>query len=119
MELRQLKYFVRIVEVGSLSRASQSLHVVQPALSQQISRLEDELGVKLLARSVRGVTPTEIGSAVYRHAQLILKQVDATRLIAQQADSGPAGPVAIGLPWTLYQVPEGATRWGLVSLGRI
>ena len=101
LELRQLKYFVCIVEVGSLSRASQSLGVAQPALSQQVIRLENELGVKLLARSVRGVTPTEAGSAVYRHAQQILKQVDAIRLVAQRADSGPAGKVAIGLPWTL------------------
>lgn len=101
MEFRQLKYFVRIVEVGSVSRASQSLHVAQPALSQQIGRLEDELGVKLLTRSVRGVTPTEAGAAVFRQAQLILKQIEATQLIAAQADHGPAGPVAIGLPWTV------------------
>lgn len=104
MELRQLKYFVRIVEVGSVTRASQSLHVAQPALSLQISRLEEELGKQLLMRSVRGVTPTEAGAAVYKQAQLILKQVDATALIAHQADLGPAGPVAVGLPWTVTSV---------------
>lgn len=104
MELRQLKYFVRIVEIGSVTRASQSLHVAQPSLSLQISRLEEELGKKLLMRSVRGVTPTEAGAAVYKQAQLILKQVDATQLIAQQADVGPAGRVAIGLPWTVSTV---------------
>ncbi len=104
MEFRQLKYFVRIVEVGSVSRASQSLHVAQPALSAQINRLEEELGVKLLTRSVRGVTPTEVGTAVFRQAQLILKQIEATRLVASQADTGPAGPVAIGLPWTVASV---------------
>lgn len=104
MELRQLKYFTRIVEIGSVTRASQSLHVAQPALSLQINRLEEELGAKLLMRSVRGVTPTEAGLAVYRQAQQILKQVEATQLIAQQADAGPAGPVAIGLPWTVTSV---------------
>lgn len=104
MELRQLKYFVGIVEMGSLSRASQALHIAQPALSQQVSRLEEELGTKLLTRSVRGVTPTEAGLAVYRQAQLILKQVAATPLIAARADAGPAGPVAIGLPWTVTSV---------------
>lgn len=104
MELRQLKYFVRIVEVGSVSRASQSLHVAQPALSLQISHLEEELGTKLLTRSVRGVTPTDAGAAVYRQAQLILKQIEATQLIASQADIGPAGPVAVGLPWTVTSV---------------
>src|SRR5215204_1828268 len=89
LDLRQLKSLVCIVEVGSFSRASQSLHVAQPALSQQISQLEAELGVKLLARSVRGVAPTEAGLAVYRQAQVILKQVETTRFIAQQADVGP------------------------------
>jgi DNA-binding transcriptional LysR family regulator len=104
LELRQLRYFVRIVEEGSVTRASQSLHVAQPALSLQISRLEEELGKQLLMRSVRGVTPTEAGAAVYKQAQLILKQVDATELIAHQADLGPAGPVAVGLPWTVTSV---------------
>ncbi|WP_077000789.1 LysR substrate-binding domain-containing protein [Variovorax sp. KK3] len=104
MELRQLKYFTRIVEIGSVTRASQSLHVAQPALSLQINRLEEELGKKLLMRSVRGVTPTEAGLAVYKQAQLILKQVEATQLIAHQADVGPAGRVAIGLPWTVSSV---------------
>ncbi len=101
MELRQLRYFVGIVDAGSVSRASQALHIAQPALSQQISRLEDELGVQLLARSVRGVTPTAAGTAVYGQAQQILKQIEATPLIARQADIGPAGPVAVGLPWTI------------------
>ncbi|AJY52329.1 LysR substrate-binding domain-containing protein [Halomonas sp. KO116] len=101
MQLRQLHYFSRIVEEGSFSRASQSLHIAQPALSQQINRLEEELGVKLLTRSVRGVLPTQAGLAVHRHAQLILKQVAATPTIAAIADSGPAGPVAVGLPPTI------------------
>lgn len=87
-----------------MTRASQSLHVAQPALSLQINRLEEELGKKLLMRSVRGVTPTEAGLAVYKQAQLILKQVEATQLIAHQADVGPAGRVAIGLPWTVTSV---------------
>lgn len=101
MELRQLRYLVRIVELGSVSRASQSLHVAQPALSQQVARLEEELGTKLLIRSARGVTPTEAGRAVYRHASGVLRQVDATRLVAAAADRGPAGQVSIGLPWTI------------------
>src|SRR3546814_10857548 len=79
LELRQLKYLACIVEAGSLSRASQALHVAQPALSQQINRLEEELGVKLLVRSVRGVTPTEVGAAVYQQAKLVLKQIEADR----------------------------------------
>jgi DNA-binding transcriptional LysR family regulator len=101
LELRQLKYLIGIVEAGSVSRASQALHIAQPALSQQIGRLEDELGVKLLTRSVRGVLPTEAGLAVLQQAKAILKQVEATRSIAAQAEGGLTGKVAIGLPWTI------------------
>jgi len=101
VDIRHLKYFVRIVEAGSISRASLSLHVAQPALSKQVNQLEDELGVKLLARSVRGVVPTEAGLAVFQHAQAVLKQIEATPSIASQAGGGVAGPVAIGLPWTI------------------
>jgi LysR family nitrogen assimilation transcriptional regulator len=101
LELRQLKYLVCIVEAGSLSRASQTLHVAQPALSQQINRLEEELGVKLFVRSVRGVTPTKVGAAIYQQAKLVLKQIETTHLIAAQADAGPVGPVTVGLPWTM------------------
>lgn len=104
MKLRQLEYFVRIIDTGSITRASASLHVAQPALSQQVSQLEDELGVKLLSRTVRGVTPTEAGNAVYHQAKLILKQVEATALVARQAESGPAGTVTIGLPWSVAAV---------------
>lgn len=104
MDIRQLRSFVRAVEVGSISRASQVLHIAQPALSKQIAQLEEELGVKLLSRSVRGVTPTEAGLAVFRHAQAILKQVEATPSIAAQAGGGVSGRVAIGLPWTITSV---------------
>lgn len=104
MEIRQLRYFAAIVETGSVSRASRALHIAQPALSKQLAQLEEELGVKLLARSVRGVTPTEAGLAVFRHAQAILKQVQATRAVAAEAGGGVTGPVAIGLPWTITSV---------------
>jgi len=104
MKLRQLEYFVRIIDTGSITRASKSLHVAQPALSQQISQLEEELGVKLMARTVRGVSATEAGLAVYHQAKLILKQVEATALVARQAELGPAGTVTIGLPWTVAAV---------------
>ena len=61
MELRQLRYFVRIVELGSMSRAALDLDMVQSALSQQVSRLESELSTRLLQRTSRGVIPTEAG----------------------------------------------------------
>ena len=59
MNLRQLKYFVAIAAEGSLSSASQKLNVAQPSLSQQIRKLEEDLGVELFLRSSRGVAVTE------------------------------------------------------------
>lgn len=98
MELRQLKYFVRIVELGSISRASRDLYVAQPALSSQIGNLEDELGVRLLSRSVRGVTPTSAGESLYLHAQAVLRQVARLRHEVTGHDASPGGPVSLGIP---------------------
>lgn len=97
MDTRRLQTFVRIVEIGSLTRAADVLHVAQPALSQQISALEAELGQRLLTRSKQGVHPTEAGAALYRHAQVILKQVSDA--VAEVGLSGRevAGHVSLGL----------------------
>ena len=76
MDLRQLRYFVQIVESGSLAKASRQLFIAQPALSQQMARLEDEVGKPLLLRSSRGVTPTENGEALYHHAKFMLRQME-------------------------------------------
>lgn len=76
MELRQLRYFVRVVEAGSIGRAAMSLAMVTSALSQQISRLEGELSTRLLQRSASGVVPTDAGLAFFRQAQLALRHAD-------------------------------------------
>lgn len=98
MEIRQFKYFVRIVELGSVSRAAADLFVAQPALSHQIANLEDELKVQLLSRSVRGVTPTEAGEVFYRHARAVLRQIDRVRTDVLHAGEHPQGEVSVGLP---------------------
>ena len=95
MELRQLRYFVRIVEMGSMSRAARELDVVQSALSQQITRLEGEIAVRLLQRTPRGVVPTEAGVAFFREAQLALRHADQAVRSAQQ--SRLSGSVSLGL----------------------
>jgi LysR family nitrogen assimilation transcriptional regulator len=101
IELRQLRYFVRIVELGSLSRAAGALHVAQSALSQHVATLEGEFGTPLLNRSARGVTPTEAGRHLYQHAQSILRQVDDTKSAVSACTSEPTGLVAFGLPLSL------------------
>ena len=101
MELRQLRYFVAIVDHGSLSRAALVLHVAQPALTQQLRQLEEELGVQLLHRSAQGVLNTDAGKVFYEHAQAILKQVaDAQAAVVQSAER-PSGSVTLGLPHSI------------------
>jgi LysR family tcuABC transcriptional regulator len=102
MELRQLKYFVRVVELGSMSRAALDLNLVQSTLSQQISRLESELSTRLLQRSSQGVVPTEAGLAFFREAQLALRHTEQAVRSAQQ--SRLTGTVSVGLASTTASV---------------
>ena len=102
MELRQLRYFVRIVELGSMGRAAIDLDVVQSALSQQISRLEGELSTRLLQRTAKGAVPTEAGLAFFREAQLALRHADQAARAAQQARL--TGTVSVGLSPTTASV---------------
>ncbi len=105
MDIRQLRYFVQIVESGSLAKASRQLFIAQPALSQQMARLEGEVGKPLLLRSSRGVSPTENGEALYHHAKFMLRQLDQAVSVARQDHSALNGRVALGLaPTTLCQI---------------
>lgn len=104
MEIRQLRYFVRIVDLGSLSKAAADLYVAQPALSKQIASLEAELKVSLLVRSPRGVTPTEAGFAFYRQAQSLLRQLARVPDEVRSADASPSGVVAVGMPYSASNI---------------
>jgi LysR family transcriptional regulator, nitrogen assimilation regulatory protein len=98
MEIRQLRYFVKIADLGSMSRASVALHIAQPALSHQMTQLEEELGQALLHRRHNGVAVTEHGAVFYRHARQILKELDdLPGTVASVADT-LTGTVAVGLP---------------------
>jgi DNA-binding transcriptional LysR family regulator len=79
MELRQLEYFTAVVRHGHFGRAAQDVYVTQSALSQQIARLEDELGLTLLVRSTKGVELTPAGAEFLAHARAILDQVAEAR----------------------------------------
>jgi LysR family nitrogen assimilation transcriptional regulator len=104
IDLRQLRYFVAIVDSGSLTRAAGVLHIAQPALSQQMSALESELDSQLLTRSVKGVRPTEAGWAVYRHAQTVLKLTMQTRDVAHGAGADVSGRVRVGMPSSIAMI---------------
>ncbi|ECZ6615700.1 tricarballylate utilization LysR family transcriptional regulator TcuR [Salmonella enterica] len=95
MELRQLRYFVRIIETGSMGSAAQDLDIGVSALSQQMSRLENELAIRLLQRTSRGVTPTKAGLAFYSQAQLALRHADDAILAAREARL--SGHVSVGM----------------------
>ena len=97
MNFRRLQYFVKIVDIGSLTQAADILHVAQPALSQQLATLEGEVHQQLLTRTKRGVTPTEAGRVLYRHAQLILRQCEQARADLAAASHGLSGAVSVGL----------------------
>ncbi len=102
MELRQLRYFVRVVELGSISRAAADLGLVTSALSQQISRLEGELATRLLQRGAQGVAATEAGLAFFQQAQLALRHAEQAARAAQQARL--TGSVSVGLAPTTAAV---------------
>lgn len=107
MDLRALRYFIAVLEAGSLSRAAHSLYVAQPALTAQIKKLEGELGAQLLERSHAGVTPTPAGAQLYEDARRLLSDADAMRERIQRLPQGPEGSVTIALPFLLTSLLAG------------
>ncbi|MEU1133072.1 LysR family transcriptional regulator [Streptomyces sp. NPDC005900] len=97
MELRQLRYFVAVVEEANFTRAAARLHLAQPGVSAQIRRLERELGHRLLDRSGRTVTPTEVGRAVLAHARAALAAAEGARRTADEFTGLLRGHVSLGL----------------------
>ncbi|EJT04262.1 LysR substrate-binding domain-containing protein [Rhizobium sp. CCGE 510] len=104
MDLRQLKYFVAIVENGSFSKASAALNVAQPALSAHVRNMEAELGTNLLLRTQQGVLTTEAGEILLRNAHVIIDQFAVAHEEIRGHHSEPAGDVTLGLPGTISQV---------------
>jgi LysR family hca operon transcriptional activator len=98
MELRHLRYFVAVAEEGSVTLAAQKrLHTAQPSLSRQIRALEDEVGVPLLTRGVRGIVLTAAGQAFLEHAKLVLTQTQMATEAARRAASPPKPSLAVGI----------------------
>src|SRR3954462_9475497 len=89
--MRQLRYFIAIAEEGNFSRAAERLHVSQPPLSTQIKSLEEELGVRLLTRTNRGVALTPAGSVFYEETRTVLARLEHARGQGLRAERGDIG----------------------------
>ena len=93
--LTAMETFVRVVDTGSFSGAARRLSVGQPAVSKSIAHLEDRLGVKLLVRSTRGLTPTEAGLNFYERARRSIEEADEAELAARGAGKGLSGKLRV------------------------
>jgi DNA-binding transcriptional LysR family regulator len=101
MELRHLRYFVAVAEELHFRRAAERLHIAQPAVSEQVRKLEDELGVRLFDRTQRNVAMTDAGAALLTEAYRVFRQVEAAREAARSANARPRlriGYVPTALP---------------------
>jgi DNA-binding transcriptional LysR family regulator len=96
MTIQQLGYFLAAVQHGSFSGAAEALHMAQPSLSEQVRRLEDELGVALFQRVGRGVVLTEAGRALRPHAESVLAEVEAARAAVVDVRELRGGTAAFG-----------------------
>jgi LysR family nitrogen assimilation transcriptional regulator len=100
VDIRQLNTFIAVLEEGSLTKAADRLHTVQPALTQQIKALEAELEVSLFVRHARGVSPTEAGRRLADRARSLIAQLDECRAYVRESEVQPAGEVRIGISTT-------------------
>src|ERR1700736_705926 len=97
MEIHQLRYFCAVAETNSFSRAAIHTHVSQPSLSQQILKLEDELGARLFDRLGRSVRLTEIGRTFVPRARAVLRELEAARGDVVQRKDSVSGSICVGV----------------------
>lgn len=113
MELHQLQCFIAVLEEGGFKRATARLGITQPALSYQIKRLEEELGVQVFHRGPAGITPTEAGRALLEHAHQVIATVRDAHQAVRELSGGVTGELRIGtikcvgiyfLPQVLWEI---------------
>lgn len=104
IDLKQLKYFLAVAEEKSFSRAAERLHISQPPLSQQIMKLESELGVRLFTRTTRSFELTVAGKALMSEAAELLGKMRMTIDTIRQIDRGEVGRLRVGI--------VGSAMWG-------
>ena len=115
MELRHLRYFTAVVECKGCREASRRLHIAQPSISEAVSDLEDELGLKLFSRAHRNARVTPEGEIFYADAVGILQQANTAILTAKRAAQGKVGKLSIGFigSATLSFLPDLIRRYKL------
>lgn len=113
LDPRKLIYFATVIEHGSLKKAAKSLFVSQPALSASMSRLEADLGQKLMERGPAGVVPTRFGDFIYAHARLIRDEVKLLErhLLDQRSDEDPAIRFGALPSLSVTIIPRALGRW--------
>jgi LysR family transcriptional regulator, hydrogen peroxide-inducible genes activator len=113
MEIHQLRYVCAILESGNFSRAAERCQIAQPSLSQQVLKLEKDLGAKLFDRLGRSVRLTEAGRAFVPHARTILEQIEAARSSVAEKNADLRGSVAVGVIPTVapYLMPSYTTAF--------
>ncbi len=113
MEIHQLRYFCAVAEAGSFSRAAEQSHISQPSLSQQILKLEDELGARLFDRLGRSVRLTELGKTFLPRARSVLRELEAAKGDVVEGKTFVGGPVIVGVIPTVapYFLPPRLTAF--------
>ena len=108
MEFHQLRYVCAIADTGSFSRAAERCQIAQPSLSQQVLKLEENLGAKLFDRLGRSIRVTEAGRAFLPYARSILEQMEAARSSVAEKNADRRGSVAVGVIPTIapYLMPR-------------
>lgn len=107
MDIRQIKYFVALYEEGSITKSAQRMHVVQPAISQQIKKLETEFGVSLFERTPQGVVANAVAHEFYARCISILKEVERAGVLLYDSSARLAGKVTVGSQASINQIIMG------------
>lgn len=122
MDIRELRSFIHVARAGSFSRAASELYIAQPALSRQIAKLEEEIGVPLLTRYGRGVRLTAAGARLLERAEMITHMVNETGEQVRASADEEGGHLAVGLPPTIGAligadlIKDFRARWPRVTL---